>query len=956
MKKLFSRILLAVGLLVSLRGVYAQNAPISAGGPPTVISPNGLTNGDLAIKGPDPFVDVTRFGIYGDLKYSRNVNVSGTTVTIAGGSVNFAASDCQSGSGCTGSVNKVIGFNGGGPSGTITVAAPTPGSGGNIPNNINIRYQFTEIIDNGTLPSGIGEQVNGWTLPTTEATVAMSTNSSLAFPAASANVTNATGIRYYVTGPNSAAANSGEEVLQTPGTIAFGTELTAGTGCTNLESVTIGAPSQAGGVNAQAHALCPAGALTAVIIDNAGSGYTSTPSCALSAGTGTCSVSVGLLCSSQSAANFRDQACDIGSTATMKSVSMVGPLVPVIAGWRSVVNAFTSTTQASIADSIPNNLSGGANFSAWGTENTAAWNSNVLTYSNCTPPNPPPVGNPGCEVRFPSGGSNNAPTGRYLFLNGLPLTLNGMHVSAAGGRGELPNGGAANNWNGPRPSVTIDSLGDTWGIVIGSPTAGVTGVTTTNLAAQDTLGGLGWGGYYMGGPLNSPTDHLEIDKPTAYGFSYGYGMFLTQLQSATIIAPQLAPCAVCFRMPDNVSAVAIFGGAVSGNLATTGLGWGTWISNSPLATLQEYGNIVFNETAFRDFYQGDKRITDSTQNKFIGTKTENIALSGGASCGGTTACYGVNLLTEGNVSGRCNNNQDISTTAAKNVNYVSEVAVAGGVACTSTDVYFDNITAFSGSFCVQTPCNANDSTLDVYLGNSGHGLLASELAGGTAFGPDVLSGASPAIDCSNGNFHYYRPIGGTITPTLTNAKCQDGQEITVEVCQDGTGNRQWTWPTAFKGASNINPAPSSCTTQTFHWDATNSFARRDGEALYTLNVTNATATTAATNIITGNANKIAQQYVLSGEAHQAATACVGTTGSLVVVYGWTDSSGTARTASNTLTFTTTQSATAGFLNIPPVNIFPSTGTNVQVTATYTACGTSGPNYDLHVTALPVQFQ
>lgn len=828
-----------IGSYPSSTATISSNANLTETGALFTAAENSDITGSARVKGPGPSVDVTHpaFGLVGDAKISKNLNVSGATVTIVGGSTNFAAGDCQSGTGCTGTVNKVIAFNGGGPSGAITIAAPTPGANGALVSNINYRYQFTEIIDNATLGT-TGNTTNGWTCPESgssstcglEGTIAEGANTSLAFPAASANVTNATGLRLYVTGAFGAAANSGEEVLQIPGKISFGTVLTGGTGCVGGGAITIGAPSQAGGIQAVAHTTCSGAAISGVVIDITGSGYTSNPTSVPAAGTGTVSVTAGLLCSAQSAKNFRDSACDIGSTQTLANVTMVGPTVPTIAGWRSVINAFTSTTVVTIADTIPNNISGGANFAGWATDNTAAWNTNVLGFAACNPSPIGTLGTSGCHIIFPSIASNGVTTGRYFFLNGLPITNNSLTVEGRGGRGSPPNGGTSISTQ-PTPSAEIVVLGDAYGINIGSNTGSLLGSKIINLATEDLLPGLSWGGYFVGGDagVSLTATHVELDDPTVVNYVNGSGLLLTNIQRVKINDPWLH-AATAFRFSDSVSATMIDGGLVSGGGNTTGQGWGFWVSNNPSVAINQFGNIKMFGTQFIDFYQGFRRISDSSYNQFYAVKGENISLSGGASCpGGGTACYGISFLTEGNTSGRCVSNSDYSAQSARDVNFLSEtIPNAGQTACSATDIVDPVYTASSGTICAQTPCNANDASLDLRLGNNSPVLAqASIQSGGQAWGPDILSGATPAINCAKGNVHQFRSMGQNIVPTFNSASCTDGQEITVEACENGGGGFTWTWPAGFTGNTPINTAASACTKETFHWDQTNAVAVRE---------------------------------------------------------------------------------------------------------------------------------
>jgi hypothetical protein len=88
-------------------------------------------------------------------------------------------------------------------------------------------------------------------------------------------------------------ANCSVDYGQCIGQIASGSVVSGGTGCV-AGNLTIGAPNLAtsGGIQATGTYTCSGGALNTITITNNGTGYASTPTCAIATGTGTCSLTV----------------------------------------------------------------------------------------------------------------------------------------------------------------------------------------------------------------------------------------------------------------------------------------------------------------------------------------------------------------------------------------------------------------------------------------------------------------------------------------------------------------------------------------------------------------------------------------------------------------------------------------------------------------------------------------
>jgi hypothetical protein len=56
---------------------------------------------------------------------------------------------------------------------------------------------------------------------------------------------------------------------------------------------------------------------------------------------------------------------------------------------------------------------------------------------------------------------------------------------------------------------------------------------------------------------------------------------------------------------------------------------------------------------------------------------------------------------------------------------------------------------------------------------------------------------------------------GNVTATVDTSTTQPGYVTTLEICQDGTGNRTLTWPSTVVGFGPLDTTASKCTVQPF---------------------------------------------------------------------------------------------------------------------------------------------
>ena len=101
------------------------------------------------------------------------------------------------------------------------------------------------------------------------------------------------------------------------------------------------------------------------------------------------------------------------------------------------------------------------------------------------------------------------------------------------------------------------------------------------------------------------------------------------------------------------------------------------------------------------------------------------------------------------------------------------------------------------------------------------------------FGGPVISGlnavsfsVTPTFDAKLGNTQKITLTGNVTSSTLSNATA--GEQINFIICQDGNGNRTFTWPSNVKGGMTISSTASKCSAQNFIFDGTNAYALSSG--------------------------------------------------------------------------------------------------------------------------------
>ena len=83
----------------------------------------------------------------------------------------------------------------------------------------------------------------------------------------------------------------------------------------------------------------------------------------------------------------------------------------------------------------------------------------------------------------------------------------------------------------------------------------------------------------------------------------------------------------------------------------------------------------------------------------------------------------------------------------------------------------------------------------------------------------VTFSATPTFDARNGNVFKLTLTGNVTSSTLTHADA--GQQLSFEICQDGTGGRTFVPPTNVQGWVAISSTASACTTEAFLFDGAN---------------------------------------------------------------------------------------------------------------------------------------
>jgi hypothetical protein len=107
------------------------------------------------------------------------------------------------------------------------------------------------------------------------------------------------------------------------------------------------------------------------------------------------------------------------------------------------------------------------------------------------------------------------------------------------------------------------------------------------------------------------------------------------------------------------------------------------------------------------------------------------------------------------------------------------------------------------------------------------GTAPAQFGGAVVSGMNTVSFSStPTFDARLGNTQKMTLTGNVTNSTLSNAVA--GEQIHFVICQDGTGNRTFTWPSNAKGGMSIGSTASKCNAQTFIFDGTNAYALSSG--------------------------------------------------------------------------------------------------------------------------------
>lgn len=130
----------------------------------------------------------------------------------------------------------------------------------------------------------------------------------------------------------------------------------------------------------------------------------------------------------------------------------------------------------------------------------------------------------------------------------------------------------------------------------------------------------------------------------------------------------------------------------------------------------------------------------------------------------------------------------------------------------------------SGTFTLNLGlANQNANSFLAGPASGGAGATASRLmVAADIFGiTTVAFSATPVFDASTFSSPLFKiTLTGNVTSSsVTNPT--NGQLITFEIIQDGTGSRTFAWPANFKGASVIAPDATLVSVQSFRYDGTN---------------------------------------------------------------------------------------------------------------------------------------
>ena len=78
---------------------------------------------------------------------------------------------------------------------------------------------------------------------------------------------------------------------------------------------------------------------------------------------------------------------------------------------------------------------------------------------------------------------------------------------------------------------------------------------------------------------------------------------------------------------------------------------------------------------------------------------------------------------------------------------------------------------------------------------------------------DVPFSPNPEFDFQGGNTQVIRLTGDVVTATAVNGA--DGQQVSIVVCQDEAGNRNFVWPANVRGGMRVGLGARTCSAQQF---------------------------------------------------------------------------------------------------------------------------------------------
>lgn len=144
----------------------------------------------------------------------------------------------------------------------------------------------------------------------------------------------------------------------------------------------------------------------------------------------------------------------------------------------------------------------------------------------------------------------------------------------------------------------------------------------------------------------------------------------------------------------------------------------------------------------------------------------------------------------------------------------------------STVLTFQALTGKVPTFTV-TPTNGDCVTWVVSGGTSGLGNAACGATGGYTYNAVTFS-ATPTFTVATTALNVFKiTLTGNVTSSTVSGGAA-GQEISLIICQDGTGSRTFVPPTSFKGAFTIGSTASTCSVQNYAYDGTNFWATSTG--------------------------------------------------------------------------------------------------------------------------------